>query len=254
MSKYIFYPANHSAAVLAAAEHLKTKGYGIVSRPCESVTHLILPVPSFDSDGNLKGGSDPDSLLAQLPAQVTVVGGSIPEDRFPGHPVMDLLKDEQYLADNAALSAYCALRLAMMELPISLRGCKVLILGWGRIAKCLAALLWGLEADVAVAARKEADRAMAHALGYHSLDIAQLGENLNNYRVIFNTVPAPILRAEQLEHCAQNCLKIDLASVRGMEGRHTIWARGLPGKDTPESSGRLIAKTIVRLLERRNKN
>ena len=143
MSKYIFYPANHSAAVLAAAEHLKSKGYGIVSRPCESVTHLILPVPSFDSDGNLKGGSDPDSLLAQLPAQVTVVGGNIPENRFPGHPVMDLLKDEQYLADNAALSAYCALRLAMMELPISLRGCKVLILGWGRIAKCLAALLWG---------------------------------------------------------------------------------------------------------------
>lgn len=252
MSKYIFYPANRSAAVLAAAEHLKTKGYGIVSRPCESATHLILPVPSFDSEGNLKGGSDPDSLLAQLPTQVTVVGGKIPKDRFPGHPVMDLLEDEQYLADNAALSAYCALRLAMMELPISLRGCKVLILGWGRIAKCLAALLWGLEADVTIAARKESDRAMAHALGYHSLDIAQLGENLNSYRVIFNTVPAPILCAAQLEHCSQNCLKIDLASVQGLDGKHIIWARGLPGKDTPESSGKLIAQTIVRLLERRN--
>lgn len=252
MSKYIFYPANRAAAVLAAADHLKAKGYGIVNRPCESVTHLILPVPSFDGEGNLKGGGELSLLLQQLPPHVTIVGGMIPKDRFPGHPVMDLLQDEQYLADNAALSAYCALRLAMMELPVALRGCKVLILGWGRIAKCLSALLWGLEADVTIAARKEPDRAMAHALGYHALDTAQLGENLNNFRVIFNTAPAPVLRAEQLEHCAQNCLKIDLASIRGMEGKHIIWARGLPGKDTPESSGRLIAKTIVRLLERRN--
>lgn len=252
MSRYIFYPANRSAAVLAAAECLKTKGYGVVDRPCESVTHLILPVPSFDNAGNLKGGGDPDELLRPLPPSVTIVGGNLPAGRFPGHRTMDLLTDEQYLADNAAISAYCALRLAMMELPVTLRGCKGLIVGWGRIAKCLAALLWGLEADVTIAARKEADRAMAHALGYHAVNTADLGENLNHFRVIFNTVPAPILSQEQTEHCTPNCLKIDLASTRGIEGSRIIWARGLPGKDTPESSGKLIAKTIIRLLERRS--
>lgn len=251
MSKYIFYPANRSAAVLAAAECLKSKGYGVVDRPCEGVTHLILPVPSFDEAGNLKGGGDPETLLRQLPPDVTIVGGKFPKERFPRHKTMDLLADEQYLADNAAISAYCALRLAMMELPVMLRGCKVLILGWGRIAKCLSALLWALEADVTIAARKESDRAMAHALGYHAEEIAALGQDLNNYRVIFNTVPAPILSKEQTEHCKENCLKIDLASVRGMEASHLIWARGLPGRDTPEASGKLIAGTIVRLLERR---
>ena len=93
---------------------------------------------------------------------------------------------------------------------------------------------------------------MAHALGYHAVDTAELGENLNNFRVIFNTVPAPILSREQTDHCKPDCLKIDLASIRGMEGNRIIWARGLPGKDTPESSGKLIAKTIIRLLERRH--
>ena len=176
MSKYIFYPANRSAAVLAAAECLKSKGYGVVDRPCEGVTHLILPVPSFDEAGNLKGGGDPEALLRQLPPDVTIVGGKLPKERFPRHKTMDLLADEQYLADNAAISAYCALRLAMMELPVMLRGCKVLILGWGRIAKCLSALLWALEADVTIAARKESDRAMAHALGYHAEEIAALGK------------------------------------------------------------------------------
>ena len=251
MSQYIFYPANFTAAVTAAAETLKTKGYGVVDRPCESVTHLILPVPSFDTAGNLKGGGDVDEILSTLPANVTVIGGNLPSGRFPAHKTMDLLKDTQYLADNAAISAYCALRLAMMELPIMLRGCKTLILGWGRIGKCLAALLKSMEADVTVAARKETDRAMIHALGYQCKDVAGLGEDLNGYRLIFNTIPAGVLRQEQTEHCTNRCIKIDLASSRGMEGKHIIWARGLPGKDAPESSGKLIAKTIIRLLERR---
>ena len=30
-------------------------------------------------------------------------------------------------------------------------------------------------------------------------------------------------------------------------GDDVLWARGLPGKDAPESSGKLIARTILRL-------
>ena len=163
---------------------------------------------------------------------------------------MDLLKDASYLADNAAITAYCALRLAMMELPVMLRGCPVLIIGWGRISKCLAALLWALESDVTIAARKETDRAMAHALGYQTEDTEMLGENLNRFRLIFNTAPAAVLSAEQVSHCRDHCLKIDLASTLGIGGEHVIWARGLPGKDAPESSGCLIAKTAIRLIEK----
>lgn len=251
MSKYIFYPANRTQVLRAAGEALKRRGYGVVEQPCEGVTHLLLNVPSFDPEGNLKGGGDPEELLARLPKNVIIVGGNIPAGRFPGYRVLDLLQDPRYLADNAAITAYCALRLAMMELPVMLRGIRVLIIGWGRISKCLAALLWGMEADVTVAARKEEDRAMAHALGYHAEDCESLGRNLNEYRVIFNTAPAPVLTEEQIAHCRENCLKIDLASVRGIAGSHVIWARGLPGRDTPESSGKLIAKRIIHSLDRK---
>ena len=223
----------------------------MVDRPCESVTHLLLPVPSFDPEGRLKGGGDLDTVLAQLPKTVTIVGGNLPRERFEGYKLCDLLQDPSYLADNAAITAYCALRLAMMELPVMLRGCRVLVIGWGRIGKCLAALLWALEADVTVAARKEADRAMAHALGYRAITLEALDQTLNDYRLIFNTVPAPVLTEEQVELCRESCLRIDLASIAGIGGRHVIWARGLPGKDAPESSGKLIAKTIIRLLERK---
>lgn len=245
MAKYIFFPANQGAVLRSVGETLKTKGYGVVDHPCASVTHLLLPVPS------VQPGCDVQALLSQLPRGITIVGGNLNPDDFPGYKLMDLLRDPTYLARNAAITAYCALRLAMMELPVMLRGCRVLIIGWGRIAKCLAALLWALEVDVTVAARQEADRAMACALGYRAEAITDLDDTLNDYRLIFNTVPAPVLSEKQVELCRQGCLRIDLASVEGIGGSHKIWARGLPGKDAPESSGILIAKTIIRLLERK---
>jgi len=33
-----------------------------------------------------------------------------------------------------------------------------------------------------------------------------------------------------------------------MEADDVIWARGLPGKEAPESSGELIARTVLRLI------
>ncbi len=253
MSRYIFYPGNRSLVLSACCEALKQKGYGVVDRPCESVSHLLLPVPSFQEDGSIKGGGDLQELLQKLPAGVTVVGGFLDHPLLAGYNKMDLLKDASYLADNAAITAYCALRLAMMELPVMLRGCQVLVIGWGRIGKCLSALLWALEAEVTVTARKEEDRAMAHALGYHAEAPEKLGRELDRFQLIYNTAPATVLTEEQMSNCRESCLKIDLASVKGIQDSHVIWARGLPGKDTPGSSGKLIAKTVIRLLDRKER-
>ncbi len=237
MTKYIFCLGSRGPVLRSAGEALKARGYGVVEAPCAGVTHLLLPVPT-PPEWQLPEGLSPD---------VTLVGGNL--DRFTGCRRMDLLKDEMYLARNAAITAYCALSLAMAELPVVLRGCRVLIIGWGRIAKCLAALCWALEADVTVAARKESDRAMACALGYRAENTKALDASLNDYRLIFNTAPETVLTEAQLEHCRPGCLKMDLASRPGLEGKHILWARGLPGKCAPESSGALIAKTVIRLLQ-----
>lgn len=249
MSKYIFYPATHSPSLLAAAEKLKSKGYGVVSRPCESVTHLLLPVPSFDADGTIKGGGDLRALLEMLPKKLTIVGGYLPD--LHGHKTIDLLKDPEYLAENAYITAHCAIRLAMMRLPVTMRRCKVLIIGWGRIGKCLTRLLNALEADLTVVARKETDRALAHALGYSAISLEEMPCKLDGFRLIFNTAPATVLDEETVFECNEKCLKIDLASVQGIQDINTLWARGLPGKDAPESAGALIAKTTIRLLNRK---
>ena len=56
-----------------------------------------------------------------------------------------------------------------------------------------------------------------------------------------------IFPKDKLKYCQEDCLKIDLASLPGMDGSDVIVARGLPNLEAPESSGHLIAKTVLRL-------
>ena len=234
-----FYTAGYSAALSYAVNILKSQDYTILSRP-EGATHLLLPVPSFEADGRIKGGSDLDVLLSRLPKTITILGGNLDRPELQDYKTFDFLQDPLYLAQNADITAHCAIKLAMTKLPVTLENCRTLVIGWGRIGKCLARLLRQLGADVTVAARKEADRAMLAALGYNTTPITYL--DTAAFRLILNTVPAAVSKSSP-----GNALKIDLASTLGLGGPDVIWARGLPNKDAPESSGELIARTAIRI-------
>lgn len=229
------HPMGHTDALIYAADYLKQLGVQIVPEP-EMASHILLPVPSFDDNGNIKGGGS----FPQLRPNTVIIGGNLNRPELKGYPTIDLLADELYVAKNAMITAHCALRYATERLPVTLEGCPVLVIGFGRIGKCLAKLLGGLGANVTVAARKSADRAIALALGYASVPV----ENMDApaFRVIYNTVPVMVLPE------GGSAVKIDLASRPGIGGKDVIWARGLPGKDAPESSGKLIAETVMRLV------
>lgn len=240
MDSCLIYTAGETAALKVAVRHLKGCGFHFAQAPSSSVTHLLLPVPSLEPDGSIKGGGMLDELLKKLPPNVRIIGGNLPDI---GYRTYDLLQDADYVAENAFLTAHCALRLVLDLLPFPLRNQAVLVIGWGRIGKCLAALLKSMEASVTVAARKEADRAMLRALGYRASPVD--GLCCSGYCVILNTVPAMVL-----PNCTAKCLKIDLASVQGIGGSNVIWARGLPGKDAPEASGKLIARTLQKYINK----
>lgn len=250
MNGPIFYTAGHTDALDHAVETLKQKGCVFAQQPDKTVTHLLLPVPSFEADGRVKGGGSLASVLESLSRNVTIFGGNLFNFVPAGYKTVDLLQDPFYLAQNADITAHCAVKLAVSKLLITLKGCHVLVVGWGRIGKCLAALLKNMGAVVTVAARKESDRAMLSALGYDTLDVRTLSYELLRFRIIFNTVPVMVLPAHKMQYCRTGCLKIDLASALGMEADDVIWARGLPNKDAPESSGDLIARTVLHLTAR----
>lgn len=248
MNDMTIFPLGGTKALPVAVRALQAHGAKITEKPTAETTHLMLPVPSFDPDGTVRGGGNLEQILKLLPQTVAVLGGKLTDAQLAGYEKVDLLCDEQYLAENAALTAECALRIAGNLLPVRLQGLPVLVIGWGRIGKCLAQQLQRLGAKTCVAARKQTDRAMIRALGCEALTMEQMKAALSRQRLIFNTVPAPVLTRDELRQCAPDCIKIDLASVCGMDGADVITARGLPGKHLPESSGQLIADTVMRLL------
>lgn len=247
MEKILMYPAGSTKACQYASKALALAGVPVTDHPTPEVTHLLLDVPSFSPEGCLRGGGELEPLLRMLPPGIAVAGGNLNHPGLSGYLTLDLLADPTYLAKNAAITADCALRVAGAELDTAFTDAPALVIGWGRIGKCLARLLRSLGSEVTVAARKESDRAMLAALGYSSMDIGEIPALLPRYRLLFNTAPEKVLSGKQLAGC-RHCVKIDLASKPGLEGSDVIAARGLPGRYTPESSGKLIAETVLRLI------
>ncbi len=231
MKETVFYIPDASPALCCAAAHLAAHGITVTGMPCSDVTHVLLGVPAKSMP-----------LASAVPADALFFGGNIADAPYK---TVDLLRDEGYLAANASITAHCALKIAMQQLPVTLDGCETLLIGWGRISKCLAPLLKALGAKVTVATRSAAERAILAATGYGAVDTAAIIEA--HYRLIINTAPAPVFDASM---AADNAVLLDLASKKGISGDRVIWARGLPGKEAPESSGQLIAKTVLAYLEK----
>ena len=186
-------------------------------------------------------------MLRECTTDQTVIGGGLD---FLNESIsrMDLLKDPNYLCANAAITAEAALAMILQGLRREITRANILILGWGRIGKCLTHQLHHLNANVTVFARRDADRAMLSCLGYQHLTQQELGRGLNRFHCVVNTVPAPLLTAEEARTMAAGCLKLELASGVWLPGADVTVAHGLPGKCKPEAAGALIANTIARHL------
>lgn len=224
-----FIPEMTGALAYTAAE-LEENRISLRNNPTEC-THILLPIPTDKT------------LLSQNFYEKTVFGGNLPKhDHY-----IDLLKNEDYLMQNAAITADCAETLIRSKLPCRLSDCNVLILGWGRIGKCLSQILSRCAADIAICSGSHEKRCLCKALGFTPVKKEDLGNILPRYRVIINTVPSVMV--ENAEICREDALLIDLASVPGIIGSNVIWARGLPGKMEPEASGKLIGKTVLSILK-----
>ena len=233
MKNVLLYPLGTSGSCSYASKVLEHTGCALIDHPAPEVTHLLLDVPSKET-------TDLYELLRMLPRTITVIGGNLNMAYLQDYRKLDLLQDPFYLAANASITAECALQAAAPHLHTTFADSPALILGWGRIGKCLAKLLSALGCPVTVAARKPQDRALLKALGYHAVDFTEVPRILKHFRILFNTVP-------ELPYSYEGpCIAVDLASEPGMTGDSVIPARGLPGKYAPESSGKLIAETILR--------
>ena len=77
MNNIVFHLSGSTAALRYAEQYLADRGYTISAEPSSAVTHLLLPVPSFDSGGTIKGGGLIEDTLKLFPENVTIFGGNL---------------------------------------------------------------------------------------------------------------------------------------------------------------------------------
>ena len=244
MAQSIFYTAGTTEACRVASNILNSHQNVFTDAPGPEVTDLLLDVPSFTKPGILRGGEDFSALMEKLPNLRRIYGGKLPPSQGEVRCI-DLLDDPSYLAENAFITADCALRLCGLSLKSTWADSKVLVIGWGRIGKQLCRMLKALGTRVTVCARKAPDRALLSAFGYEAIEPEQL--NGEGYDVIFNTAPNLHLEGAALSDCP---LPMDLSSQEGLIGKDVIYARGLPGIYAPLSSGKRIASIVEQSMRR----
>ncbi len=221
----------------------------------ESFENIILPFPSKRE--NISFLTEGANLSEVLHENQTVIGGLIEEQikddlDTAGIPYVDYFESEAYVLKNAYFTSQGAVRLLLENTEDFLVGKNVLITGFGRIGKSLAAMLKNLGMNVFVAARSEKALAEATMSGFGVFGIPQIKSTLFYYNFIFNTVPHRIFDEADIKKLPKSTVYFELASSPfGAERedfeahlKNYVFASALPGKFLPEAVAENIASFI----------
>lgn len=165
-----------------------------------------------------------------------------------GVTVRNMLKDADFAAENARLTAEGALGIMLEHGVTALCDMKVLVTGFGRTGAAVCRLLssLGVDFDVATTASPRPARAFATAV-FSPADV-----DFARYDVIVNTVPERIFSDEQALAMPADGVYIDLASrpavnlgmLTGLGLDAGIYP-ALPAKCCPKSAARAMMKFVT---------
>ncbi len=259
----------HQVHTWALEEGLPAEEPGDARQPPDGLSQaqcVILPLPAADGTALHSPLSQFHPTLRQVfdalvPGQLVLAGKADPGlhalARERGVLLLDYFAREELAVANAVPTAEGAIQIAMEQLPVTLHGTSVLVVGFGRIGQATALRLAALGAQVTVAARRWEALAWAQALGCQGLLLSQLGTEPRPFQLVVNTVPAQVLGKEVLGCFPSGCLILDLASKPGGVDRSAAQALGLPvihalslpGKVAPVTAAAILQTTIYHMLQ-----
>ncbi|MDR0397430.1 MAG: hypothetical protein LBH66_09030 [Oscillospiraceae bacterium] len=227
---------------------------------------VVLPLPVAE-----RGGRVPTPLLKDDPGLTPdMLSGALSATVWGGTPDAALIRAvsdrggrlvnpndlEPYAIANAYLTAEGAIVSALARYPGALQGADVLVVGYGRIARCLARLLAAWNANVTVCARRADSRAWAEADGCKAVPIGALASEAERCAILFQTAPAMLVDAYVIAGMKPGALVSDLtregvdfaaADDRGLDA----WRdSGVPGKYAPQAAGRVLYDIIKKETEK----
>lgn len=215
---------------------------------CESV--LLLPIPTTkDNSTVLNTDVYIRELFDTLNEKTVVSCYGLPKELFDyaqskGARVIDLGEDEEFLVENAELTALCALGIFLNTAGYSPRGARVGIVGYGRIGKRLTNLFLYLGAEVRVFTSREKTQMDLSEYGIGSVRSSE-DADLSGLDILINTAPAVIFRPDAVP---KDLRVIDLASGDNFPGLAVEKYPSVPARMLPRSAGVAWGRAIERFI------
>lgn len=232
--------------------------------------HFILfPIPFTKDEINLFSINKMEDLgiediLILLTSRHTIFGGKIPvfvKEHAKKHGIAcyDYLDMEEITIKNTIATAEGAIAEAIRFSPGCLHKSKCLVTGFGRCGKTLALKLKGIDTQVTIADRKKEKLALAGSMGFDTIPLSDLAFSIEEYKFIFNTVPAPIIKKELVQSMNPDVSIIDIASAPGgidfeyckQQNIRAKLCPGLPGIYASKASAQILYEAIVNYLSER---
>ena len=223
---------------------------------------VILPLPVSRDGKNLNTDADEIDIYdiaEKIRPGVLVCGGMIPpvmkaclaERRAE---IFDYYDSETVQIKNAVPTAEGAVAAIIGSMPVTVFGMKVVLTGYGRCARTLAARLLSFGATVYVAARRDEALAWAGVDGCVPIPLYEYLDVPVESDIIVNTVPIKIFEEKTLSQLEEKCVYFELAGGEGGIDRAAAEKYGikivplpsLPGKTSPETAGNIICSEIKR--------
>ena len=254
-----FAVVGSDARQAAAGRALARAGYtvgGVQQLP--QADCILLPLPLEQSGlplAQLLGAAKPGALA--LGGKVTDSARAIA--RAAGVELVDYFAREELILCNAIPTAEGCIGILMAERTRTLWNSAILLAGFGPVGQALGVRLAALGAQVTVAARRPAQRALAESFSLRAVDLARLEQTAPAFDTVVNTIPAPVLTEAVLAALRPGSLIVDLASKPGGTdfaaarrlGHRAIHALSLPAACAPETAGEALARTVCEILAER---
>ena len=215
---------------------------------------VVLPIPTTRDGIHISGT---DRTLHEVTDGVCpgtlVVGYGMPpaivqKIILQGGAVYDAGEDEDFLTENAGITARGALGEILRMTERDAPDLAIGIVGYGRIGSALARLLLFLGTEVRVYSRRFATRLELSARGLFS-EPAPDPENTAGLDLLVNTAPATIFDEEGIAALPSGLRIIDLASGKNFpDSDRVVKLPSIPERNYPVTAGGVYARFIARRL------
>lgn len=195
--------------------------------------------------------------LENLPNTCTLVCGNIPESQAfilakKQIKHINVLQDEVFAMQNSRLTAEGILADILTCSPKSIYDNKILILGNGRVGKATGALLAKVGAEFSICSHDHKNFAISYLFSQKNYFKNDFLQNLNNFDVIINTIPAEVIPRTMYKNIKKDCLFLEIASVQTIVGDVDFTYKlcpALPQKYSAETAGKYLFECIEKMLK-----